>query len=71
MESGDRVWLQELYTQWPDEEVTNKANTISNSDKMERNRIATKYLEQYNTIIVTPEAIKAVQDFMNSITCKR
>lgn len=44
LDEEDHTWLQALYTQWPDEEVTNKPDTISNADKNERNRIAKKYV---------------------------
>lgn len=44
MDKEDRTFLQKLYTQWPDEEVTNKNGTISSEDKKERDRIAKKYI---------------------------
>lgn len=44
LDEADRTWLQALYTQWPDEEVTNKQGTLTSEEKKERDRIAKKYV---------------------------
>ena len=55
MEEEDHTFLQMLYTQWPDEEITNKPNTISKEDKTKRDQIAKKYVFDYSDRGVTSD----------------
>ena len=44
LDKEDREWLQSLYIQWPDEEISDKPNTICKEDKKKRDDIAKKYI---------------------------
>lgn len=64
MDGEDRAWLESLYTQWPDEQETNKPNTISFEDKKKRDSIAKKYFFDHSEMGKTnAEAIDMAQEF--------
>lgn len=68
MEEGDRTWLRALYTQWPDESVTNKQGTLTSEEKKERDRIAKKYVFEHSEYgNALPEDLEIANDFMLQI----
>lgn len=71
LEESERAWLQALYTQWPDESVTNKQNTISKEDKKERDRIAKKYIFDHSDRgTASPEEIATAEIFRQLVSTK-
>lgn len=68
MDEGDRVFLQTLYTEWPDEEATNKPNTIGKEDKKRRDEIAKKYVFEHSVRgSATSDEIAAANSFLELV----